>query len=159
MFNNVSCLSMLIYLDRHNGFCYHSSFRWTLNRFDFSYAAWNVRFCDRKETLGFKSLLLFFVLKIGLIMTAFWVWFGLNEMKSVKDSAWFTSVSLLHIPFFRWRFAEEVVSVGWGPGCLHKLNYFLTLCHVVVSTQTWLSLSEVWPVTEDLFCNRVWLDW
>lgn len=46
------------------------------------------------------------------------------------DSAWFTGV--LHIPFVRWRFAEEVVSVGWGPDCLPKLNYFLTLCHLVV---------------------------
>ena len=52
-------------------------------------------------------------------------------MKHVKDSAQFTSVLLLHVPFLRCRFAEEVVSMGWGPGCLHKLNYFLTLCHVV----------------------------
>lgn len=58
-------------------------------------------------------------------------------MRYVKDSAWFTSVSLSHKPFFRFRFAEKVVmgpSMGLGGrgGSLHELNYFLTLCLVVV---------------------------
>lgn len=33
-------------------------------------------------------------------------------MMCVKDSAWFTSVSLLHKPCFRCKFAEEVLSMG-----------------------------------------------
>lgn len=57
-------------------------------------------------------------------------------MRYVKDSAWFTSVSRSHKPFFRFRFAEKVVmgpSMGLGGrgGSLHELNYFLTLCLVV----------------------------
>lgn len=41
------------------------------------------------------------------------------------DSARLTAAS--RMPFVRWRFAEEVVSVGWGPGCLPRLMLFDTV--------------------------------
>lgn len=64
----------------------------------------------------------------------------------VKDSAWFTSVAPFHKPFFGYRFAKEVLSMGCS--VLHKLNYFLTHCYVVVQhseiTVTIVTVSLAW---------------